>query len=409
MLKNHFQTARIAVLGLMVAGAVFGQTTRVQGTVIGFDGKPLQNAEMKFERTDIKGEYSIKTNDKGEYDYPTLPRGTYNMTLLIDDTPVFQMPGIKTNLAKPSVIDINLQELQAKQAAAQGAQANALPPANGLPPAGGAAQAPPPTDRELTAEQLRSVDPSTLTPEQREKYEEQMKQLEEYEASIAAQEAAAKRDQDLQASFNRGMQASEDENWDVAVQALDQASKLDPKQVAVWGNLAIAYTNRGDKKSGDARQADYLKAIDAYQHSIELKPEDANLHDNIAVVMAKAGQFDESMAELAEAGRLNPSKQAGYYYNVGAVLFNRNQAPAAEPFFRKTLELDQKYADAWFQLGNVLIAQASFDDKGAMVAPDGTREAFQKYLDLAPTGANVDAAKGMLQALDATIQTTINQ
>jgi hypothetical protein len=35
----------------------------------------------------------------------------------------------------------------------------------------------------------------------------------------------------------------------------------------------------------------------------------------------------------------------------------------------------------------------------------GTAEAFQKYLELAPTGPNAEAAKGMLTAIGSTVDT----
>ena len=40
-----------------------------------------------------------------------------------------------------------------------------------------------------------------------------------------------------------------------------------------------------------------------------------------------------------------------------------------------------------------------------MVAPDGMKDALDKYLELEPTGQFADAAKGMLQMIGATIQT----
>ena len=59
-------------------------------------------------------------------------------------------------------------------------------------------------------------------------------------------------------------------------------------------------------------------------------------------------------------------------------------------------------------LGLVLIGRATVNgDK--MVAPPGTTEALQKYLELAPTGAESENAKGMLQALGAPVATGINK
>ena len=42
---------------------------------------------------------------------------------------------------------------------------------------------------------------------------------------------------------------------------------------------------------------------------------------------------------------------------------------------------------------------------GKVVPPEGTREAFQKYLELKPTGPFADSAKGMLSTLEGAVQT----
>ena len=40
-----------------------------------------------------------------------------------------------------------------------------------------------------------------------------------------------------------------------------------------------------------------------------------------------------------------------------------------------------------------------------MVAPDGTADAFNKYLELAPTGSYSQAAKDMLASIGAAVET----
>ena len=49
-----------AVLALSAVG-LWGQMTQMTGLVIGADGKPVQGAEVKIDRTDIKASYPIKT------------------------------------------------------------------------------------------------------------------------------------------------------------------------------------------------------------------------------------------------------------------------------------------------------------------------------------------------------------
>ncbi len=42
---------------------------------------------------------------------------------------------------------------------------------------------------------------------------------------------------------------------------------------------------------------------------------------------------------------------------------------------------------------------------GKVIAPEGMKEALEKYLQLDPMGQFADAAKGLLQAIGATIET----
>jgi hypothetical protein len=43
---------------------------------------------------------------------------------------------------------------------------------------------------------------------------------------------------------------------------------------------------------------------------------------------------------------------------------------------------------------------------GKLVAPEGTEQAFNKYLELAPTGPFAEPAKQMLASIGATVETS---
>ncbi len=94
---------------------------------------------------------------------------------------------------------------------------------------------------------------------------------------------------------------------------------------------------------------------------------------------------------------------------LGAVYFDTNRSEAAEAAYRKAIELDANEPGSAFPIGrHALIGRATEKD-GKMVAPAGTAEEFQKYLELAPNGSAAEDAKGMLQALGATITNSINR
>jgi hypothetical protein len=68
--------------------------------------------------------------------------------------------------------------------------------------------------------------------------------------------------------------------------------------------------------------------------------------------------------------------------------------------FDKVIAADPTKADAYYWKGVNLIGKMTLKD-GKMVAPDGTAEAFQKYLELAPTGRYAQPAKDMLASIGA--------
>src|SRR6202023_3825860 len=107
----------------------------------------------------------------------------------------------------------------------------------------------------------------------------------------------------------------------------------------------------------------------------------------------------------------DPAGAGMYYFNLGAILTNANNKndaemrKAAAEAFDKAIAADPNRADAYYWKGTNLIGAATLQgDK--MVAPPGTAEAFQKYLELQPTGPHAEEAKAMLQGLGATVETS---
>ena len=74
----------ILPVGLIFAITGWGQTAAFEGTVKGTDGKPLPGAQVKIDRQDVKGNYSVKTDKKGHYFYGGLPLGIYKISVVMD-------------------------------------------------------------------------------------------------------------------------------------------------------------------------------------------------------------------------------------------------------------------------------------------------------------------------------------
>ena len=185
-------------------------------------------------------------------------------------------------------------------------------------------------------------------------------------------------------------------NYDQAVTLLQQATQVDPNQDLVWAYLGDA--QRGAKK--------YTDAIESYQKALALKPTNGPYMGQLADAYAKAGQTDKAIEQYAAAATADPTNAAQYYYNEGAVLTNTGKVDEAVTAFDKSIQLDPTRADAYYWKGVDLIGKATTGKDGKMVAPAGTAEAFNKYLELQPSGKFAQASKDMLASIGASVETS---
>ena len=368
----------MAGLAALTMGAALAQTGAIAGKVIGEDGQPMKGAWIVITRTDIKGDYMVESNKKGEFFHAGLPLGTYNVQCNVGGKKtkgkieggqvVDQMNGVRTRLGDPVEVNFSLVERAARQKAVQKAAETG----------------------QLTAEMSRE-----MSKEDRERLEKQMKE----------RAAAMAKNKELNDAFNAGMTALSAKNWDEAVTQFAKASEMDPKQHVVWANLAESYIGQAGAKPAEA-QPIMDKGLDAWSKAIELKPDAPEYDNNYALALAKAKKYPEAEAELTKAAQLDPPKAGTYFYNLGAVLTNIGQLEPAGSAFKKAIEADPSHADAQYQYGIYLMSKATTTADGKVIPPDGTLQAFQKYIELKPTGPFADSAKGMIQMMDATLSTT---
>jgi len=367
---------RFAIAGpltLMFSVACWAQTTAFEGDVKGEDGKPLVKVAVHLDRKDIKGNYKVNTDKKGHYYYGGLPIGTYKIWVEVDGKERDSVDNVRSGLGDAKVISFDLKSSASSAASRQAEMQKAIA-------SGG----------ELTKEQTRD-----MTPEQKAALE---KKIKDAAATMAKNKA-------LNDSFNLGKEAMLAKNYDVATDSFKKATEVDATQHVVWASLAEAYVAQAGVKTGADQQAALDGGLQAYQKSIELKPDDAGYHNNDALALAKSKKYAEAQAELQKAAQLDPPNAAKYYYNLGAVLVNTGQNDAAGEAFKKAIDTDPTYADAQFQYATVLSGKLATSADGKVTAPPGMQEALQKYLELRPDGQYADAAKAMLQMVGATIQT----
>ena len=375
-MKKHFAVFVFVVLVLaLCVPPVFAQNSAtVKGVCKDLQGNPIADAMVVYVNQSNGQKYPLKTNKNGAYFSLGLSAGAYTITLYrnADDAKAGK------ELFHANNFTVVLGE-------------NTL-------------------DFDLKKEQERAAQGQGLTPEQ-------VKQMQE------AQEKAKKEGNTVKAlnekivAANAAIKAGD---FDTAISTLTEATQTDATRDIIWAQLADAYRSSALKQTDPAEKAkrlqeaitDYQKAIDLKQKSIEAAakkdPDDskrlAAYYNNLGEADGKAGKIDDAVKAYNQAAQINPEGAASYYYNAGAVFTNAGKVDDAIAAFDKCIAVDPTKADAYYQKGVNMIGKATLQgDK--MVAPPGTAEAFQKYLELQPTGPYADVAKQMLASIGAPVQT----
>jgi tetratricopeptide (TPR) repeat protein len=401
MTRNFTFITLLAVLCAALALPAIAQTGAL-GTVKGVckdaQGNPIADAQVVWHNDDNGRSYKLKTNKKGEYFSLGIEPGSYTITLTKDGKQLFTQSKETVQVEEHEFnIDIKQRQEEAIQETAK---------------------------------------EHGLTPEQVKQMQEEKKKVDAYNASITQVNDKFK-------AANAALQ-SQPPNYDAAIAQLNDASQMAPNEDLVWYRLGAAYLDSAraqtnpDEKAKQSLEAynDLKKAIDLKKSKEEQaaagsggssagaptgqapkKPEEiaqekarlAGYYDNFGAAAARIGKNDEAADAYQQAAQLDPARAGSYYYNLAVVLHNAakdsDQKKQAAAAFDKAIAADPNKADAYYYKGTDLIALATADSSGKLSAPDGTAEAFQKYLELQPSGPHAEEAKQMLAALNATVET----
>jgi tetratricopeptide (TPR) repeat protein len=368
-MKQRFAIVALValVLGLCVP-PVFAQASgSVKGVVKDVQGKPITDGTVEWMSQETGRKYTLKLNKKGEYFSLGVAPSKYKVTLYgPDGKEIFHINGVAVSLDEVTQ-DIDLQKEQQNAAAGQG-----------------------------------------LTPEQ-------LKAQQEAQAKAQKENTTVK---SLNEKLAAAKTATDAGDYDTAIATLNEATQVDATRDLLWFKLGDAYRMSAPKQTDpaektkryDAAIENYKKAIDLRTNSESAQKDPDNIarmaayYNNLAEAYAKSGKVDDAVTTYNKAAQLDPTKAAQYNFNEGAVLTNAGKVDDAISAFDRVIAADPTKADAYYWKGVNMIGKATLKgDK--MVAPDGTAEAFNKYLELAPTGPYAQPAKDMLASIGAAVET----
>jgi tetratricopeptide (TPR) repeat protein len=338
------------------AAAQFGDT--LKGEIIDIQGKPFADLEVQ-----VKGEsgqnITVKTDKNGTFTLGHLSPGLY--TVLIHNPQVNYMGQVQVRSDTENKIVVNFKEIAAKQG--------------------------------INVEAIK----------QKEEQEKQFTNMKaHFDAGIAAMTEAGTLKAQI-ASTPADQRAPMKEKlgglYQTAVTELETAERgaeagKDKNLPVIQANLGTAYEATGE----------YDKAAKEFEKAIDLKPMQAGYYIGWGTNLARAGKMQEAGAACDKAAAIDPANAGVCWRNVGIVLRLDNKMKEAVAPLQKATQVDPKNPDGWYLLGASLLAAMDYKQEGekiTYIVQPGTAEAYQKYLELAPTGPHAQEAKEALDSLVA--------
>ena len=358
---------------LLFAGIALAQSTaRLDGLILDKDGKPYPEVNVEIKSVDTGQTFKLKTDKDGKFVQLGLRAGTYTVSLTKDDFK-YGPEKVPVDPMKENVYRMSVKEQMAKSVAAH------------------------PEEVKKRAEE-----------------EDKFKAMKgHFDAGVAAMADANDLQKQIRTAATADLKAPLQEkrtaDCQKAITEFQQAEQgVGAKEVAnhatVWQDIGAA----------DECIGHYDEAADAFQKAVDLKPQAAyyaGLSTNLA--NSAAAQTDPKVTEskLADANAdcekalaLDPAAGGTCYKNVGIVLTNKGRQKDAILPLQKATQANPQDAQAWYLLGSALSAAIEPKQEGEKmlyIIPPGTKEAYQKCIDIAPNTPLAAQAKQALDGLDA--------
>jgi Flp pilus assembly protein TadD len=139
--------------------------------------------------------------------------------------------------------------------------------------------------------------------------------------------------------LEKGKQFYRDDQDTEAVDAFQQAVKLDPDLAEAHFRLALSYEALDKREDAEAQ---YEKAVKAYKKHLDANPDDAEAHYNLGQAYANLGNYSEAIRSYRQATKLK-TDDPGFYYDLGVAHTKLAQYDVAAAAFSKALEIDPEY------------------------------------------------------------------
>jgi tetratricopeptide (TPR) repeat protein len=138
---------------------------------------------------------------------------------------------------------------------------------------------------------------------------------------------------------------------DDAVGRYKRALELRPRDADTHNNLGVALVQHGRIE----------EAVTHYGCALDVNPEHADAHSNLGVALVRQGRLDEGAAHYRTALALRPAG-ADIHNNLGVLLMQQGKVEEAAAHFEQAVVLNPEHVNAHSNLGVALVQQGKIDE-----------------------------------------------
>lgn len=183
----------------------------------------------------------------------------------------------------------------------------------------------------------------------------------------------------LRADYEAGLAALRSGDNDAALAAFEKVLEGAPDAAPVHFNVGIIHLQAGRNEQAEA----------AFRKTLELDPKHEKAALALAALLDATGRSAEGL-ELLLANVQTFNDDPTYQLATAIAAINAGRESDARPALERVIELDPTVPDAHYHYATILMQ--SGDVAGCI-------EHLNRYLELAPDGANAEVAKALLDAL----------
>jgi len=145
----------------------------------------------------------------------------------------------------------------------------------------------------------------------------------------------------VQEKCREGDQFRNQQHYSQALQAYEEALRMDPLNFYAWNGKGTTLYNQGN----------YRKALEAYLRAAEIEPDNAVVWVSAGLVLIRLQRYQQALVHFARALSIDPQYIAAWNGKADAQL-DLNMPDEALASYEHALSLDPRSFQAWNGLGN---------------------------------------------------------